>query len=205
MIAIIGILVALLFPQCNRAGSGRRINCTAICGKSGSRDACFLRRPVSFPQTSHTDLAGPGFSRLGAVHGKLQLRICPTDPKRVEPPRLALMSSYVMNGYLATPGIPARDPELQPAAAKSKTMTAFEITDTAPVRSQLGPRPFLRLVHEQRSEAGRTWSRASTTTSPPRAARRPTTVPPIASRRTDRLAHDARWVAAVDMISPKPQ
>jgi prepilin-type processing-associated H-X9-DG protein len=159
VIAIIGILVALLLPAIQAAReSARRINCASNMRQIGIAIHRFCdAHQGQFPQSSHTSVAQSWIFTLAPfLESCDQIRICPDDKKAVER-RAALMSSYVMNGYLTDPGLPGVILNFNRLQAKSKTMTVFEIADAAAVDPSSDHVHSYEWFVNSNIKAGRVW------------------------------------------------
>jgi prepilin-type processing-associated H-X9-DG protein/prepilin-type N-terminal cleavage/methylation domain-containing protein len=160
VIAIIGVLIALLLPAVQAAReAARRANCASNMRQIGLAMNQFCDvHGGEFPETSHTNLSRSWIFTLAPfLESCDQIRICPTDPKAVER-RVGLMSSYVMNGYLATPGIPGAIRNFRRLNAKSKTIEAFEIADAAPVDPSADHVHSYDWFTNSELKSGRTWA-----------------------------------------------
>jgi prepilin-type N-terminal cleavage/methylation domain-containing protein/prepilin-type processing-associated H-X9-DG protein len=159
VITIIGILIGLLIPAIGATReAARRTKCASNIRQVGiaMQQFCDVHRG-EFPETSHTNLDRSWIFTLAPFMQSVDaIRICPDDKKADE--RLkAKMSSYVMNGYLATPGIPGAILNFNKLKAKSKTMTVFEIADAAPVDPSADHVHSYDWFTNSELKAGRTW------------------------------------------------
>jgi prepilin-type N-terminal cleavage/methylation domain-containing protein/prepilin-type processing-associated H-X9-DG protein len=134
VVAIIGLLVALLLPAVQAArAAARRTNCASNLRQVGLAmcQYCDTHRGA-FPDTDHTADA-PNRSWIYTIAPYMEsvnkIRICPDDPKGRERFDLRL-TSYVMNAYL-TKELGVDNPVFnhRKLTATSKTIVAFELAD----------------------------------------------------------------------------
>ena len=139
VIAIIGVLVALLLPAVQNAReAARRTQCASNMRQVGlaMRQYCDTHHGL-FPDTTHTSLANSTtgvydkawiYTIAPFMESVDAIRICPDD--KFGPDRYRLhMTSYVMNGYLSTEA-GTKFINFNKLQEKSKTILMFEISDT---------------------------------------------------------------------------
>lgn len=128
VVAIIGVLVAMLLPAVQSAReSARGAMCKNNMRQIGLAILQFCdTHHGEFPQWSHTDPAVSWIYTLAPnMESVDEIRICPSDPFRVE--RLnAKATSYVISDYLAAPNIAGGIRKLDKLQATSKTLIIFE-------------------------------------------------------------------------------
>jgi prepilin-type processing-associated H-X9-DG protein len=133
VIAIIGVLVALLLPAVQYAReSARRTNCASNMRQVGLAMNQFIdTHGGRFPETYHTIADKSWIYTIAPFMESVDsIRICPSDEKGRERFQQKF-TSYVMNAYLTTEPPPQDKPitlyrKLQ---ATSKTIVAFELAD----------------------------------------------------------------------------
>lgn len=136
VIAVIGVLIALLLPAVQAArAAARRTECANNLRQLGMATIQYCdTHDGAFPQTRHDSTIAakdawiwtlkPYYESVGAV------RICPDDPQREQ--RLQLdLTSYLMNGYLAyeDPLRPGSILNYEKLQATSRTIMLFEGAD----------------------------------------------------------------------------
>jgi len=138
VVAIIGLLVALLLPAVQGARAvARRAQCGSNLRQVGLAIGHFCdTHRGRFPYTAHNDAGDPNQSWIYTIGPFMEnvdaVRICPDDTKG--PERLtARLTSYAMNAYLTTEptGYSSRYvvTNREKLAAPSKTVVAFELSD----------------------------------------------------------------------------
>jgi prepilin-type processing-associated H-X9-DG protein len=144
VVAIIGILIALLLPAVQAArASARAASCKNNLRQIGLAVHQFCNsHKGSFPEWWHTkdnvtglrDTRSWIYTLADYLEAVDDIRICAEDEKHVE--RLeAKASSYVINDYLATDEeVPNRVRNINKLAATSRTFLIFEGADSRPAK-----------------------------------------------------------------------
>jgi prepilin-type N-terminal cleavage/methylation domain-containing protein/prepilin-type processing-associated H-X9-DG protein len=138
VVAIVGILVALLLPAVQAAReAARRTACANNLRQVGLSVIQYCDdHGGAFPKTTHdTDVAECWIYTLAPYLENVdEVRICPSDLKADE--RLAArMSSYAMNAYVTNVSLPGSYLNRNKLPSTSRTLLAVELTDreTRPV------------------------------------------------------------------------
>lgn len=136
VVAILGVLVALLLPAVQAARTAaRRTQCASNIRQVGLAIGLFCdAHQGRFPYTSHNDADDEKLSWIYTVAPFMEsvdaVRVCPDDTRAAERLR-EKMSSYVMNSYLTSEpsGGVTNYGKLQ---APTKTVALFELADHKP-------------------------------------------------------------------------
>ncbi len=129
VVAIIGILIALLLPAVQAARSAaRRTNCASNLRQIGLAIRGYAdSHRGRFPDNAHT-----GESWIYTIAPYMEnvdeIRICPDDPKGLDRLKNKL-SSYVMNSYLTSEIGSNEFNNYNKIKATSKTIACFELAD----------------------------------------------------------------------------
>jgi prepilin-type N-terminal cleavage/methylation domain-containing protein/prepilin-type processing-associated H-X9-DG protein len=133
VVAIIGVLVALLLPAVQAArSSARAASCKNNLRQIGIAVQQFCNaRKGEFPEWHHSGADRSWMYTLAPYFEQVdEVRICPEDEKRDE--RLAArVTSYVLNDYLVV-DVPDAVRNLNQLRATSRTMIVFEGAETRP-------------------------------------------------------------------------
>jgi prepilin-type N-terminal cleavage/methylation domain-containing protein/prepilin-type processing-associated H-X9-DG protein len=131
VLAIIGILVALLLPAVQSArAAARKAHCANNVRQIGLGILQFVETHQGrFPLVLHDEHLREDESWIWTLapftESVDEIRICPDDPLSDE--RLhERLSSYLMNGYLGIPDLPGSVLNFNKLAATSKTVMMFE-------------------------------------------------------------------------------
>lgn len=134
VIALIGILIALLLPAIQGArATARRTTCKNSMRQVGLAIIMFAdAHDGKFPRTVHEGNASSWINTLAPyVESVDRIRICPDDPKGAERVK-AHSTTYILNGYLAMVTVGAVD-KLSKLKETSNTIMVFEGADERPV------------------------------------------------------------------------
>ena len=131
VVAIIGVLVALMLPAVQAArASARSASCKNNLRQIGLAvlQFCELHKGA-FPEWHHSgDKKSWGYTLAPHLESVDAIRICPEDKYQIER-RLARSTSYVINDYLAADDVPERVRNLNKLQATSHTIVVFEGAD----------------------------------------------------------------------------
>ncbi|TWT88902.1 hypothetical protein Mal64_23920 [Pseudobythopirellula maris] len=150
VVAIIGLLVALLLPAVQSARASAR---SAACRNNLRQIGLAVLRHCDthrgeFPAWEH---AGEGRSWVHTLapflEGVDEVRVCPDEPQRYERLRAGL-TGYVVSDYLAAEHVPGAVRNLNKLQATSKTHAVFEGSDRRLVDTErLDDQPLLDHAH----------------------------------------------------------
>jgi prepilin-type N-terminal cleavage/methylation domain-containing protein len=133
VIAIIGVLIALLLPAVQSAReSSRRTKCANNMRQVGLALTMFCdTHHGQFPETGHSNVQHSWIYTIAPFMGNVDhVRICPDD-KQGDLRLQQKLTSYALNAYVTDRELPGAVVNRNKLRSRSKTMTAFELTDRA--------------------------------------------------------------------------